>query len=378
MDIKRAGTILSAAAFLALAGCQKQDDSVIRVGEYASLTGKEAAFGQSCHKGTLLAIEELNAGGGLLGKKLELRTEDDASTQGQPATIVKKLISRDKVIAVLGEATSSRSLEAAPICQSDRIPMISPAATNPAVTAVGPYVFRVCFIDPFQGAVMAKFAKNRLGLHKVAVLTSVSSAYSVGLAKYFKERFTADGGEIPVEQKYSEGDKDFNAQLTAIKASGADGIFVPGYYTEAALVCIQARNLGLPVPIFGGDGWEAPELIQIGGTAVEGCYYSTHFSPENTAPVVKGFVDKFRARFNGETPDGMAALGYDSAAMLADAVKRAGTTEPAALRDALAATRGYRGVTGSITMDPDRNATKAAVIITVKDGHFKFVESVAP
>ena len=366
--------VLATAAFTGAACAQE----TIKVGEFASLTGKEAAFGQSCHKGTLLAIEELNAGGGLLGKKLELRTEDDASTQGQPATIVKKLISRDKVIAVLGEATSSRSLEAAPICQSDRIPMISPAATNPAVTAVGPYVFRVCFIDPFQGAVMAKFAKNRLGLHKVAVLTSVSSAYSVGLAKYFKERFTADGGEIPVEQKYSEGDKDFNAQLTAIKASGADGIFVPGYYTEAALVCIQARNLGLPVPIFGGDGWEAPELIQIGGTAVEGCYYSTHFSPENTAPVVKGFVDKFRARFNGETPDGMAALGYDSAAMLADAVKRAGTTEPAALRDALAATRGYRGVTGSITMDPDRNATKAAVIITVKDGHFKFVESVAP
>ncbi len=378
MEIKRVGTIFAAAALLGLAGCQKQDDSVIRVGEYASLTGKEAAFGQSSHKGTLLAIEELNAAGGLLGKKVELHTEDDASTQGQPATIVKKLISRDKVIAVLGEATSSRSLEAAPICQSDRIPMISPAATNPSVTAVGPYVFRVCFIDPFQGAVMAKFAKDRLGLHKVAVLTSVSSAYSVGLAKYFKERFAAGGGEIPVEQKYSEGDKDFNAQLTAIKAAGADGIFVPGYYTEAALVCIQARNLGLQVPIFGGDGWEAPELVQIGGTAVEGCYYSTHFSPENSAPAVKSFVDKFRARFGGETPDGMAALGYDSAAMLADAVKRAGTTEPAALRDALAATRGYAGVTGSITMDPDRNATKAAVIITIKDGHFKFVESVAP
>ncbi len=314
----------------------------------------------------------------MLGQKIELITEDNQSKQGESATIAKKLISRDRVVAMLGEVASTRSLEAAPICQADKIPMISPGATNPAVIAVGSYIFRVCFIDPFQGAVMAKFAKNTLKLRRVAVLTSVSSAYSVGLAKYFKEGFTAAGGEIPLEQKYSEGDKDFNAQLTAIKAAGADGLFVPGYYTEAALVCIQARNLGLQIPVFGGDGWEAPELVQIGGPAVEGCYYSTHFSPENEAPLVTEFVRKFRSRFNDEVPDAMAALGYDSAMVLADAIRRAGSTGGPAIRDALAATKDYPGVSGNTTIDAERNATKSAVIIAIKDGHFKFVESIAP
>jgi branched-chain amino acid transport system substrate-binding protein len=225
---------------------------------------------------------------------------------------------------------------------------------------------------------MAKFAKETLKARRVAVLTSVSSAYSVGLAKYFKERFVADGGEIALEQKFAEGDKDFKAQLTAIRAAGVDAIFVPGYYTEAALISRQARELGLTLPLFGGDGWEAPQLIEIGGKAVEGTYYSTHYSPEDTAPAVQAFVAAFRARWNGETPDAMAALGYDSASVLADAIKRAGGTEGPALRDALAATKGFAGVTGATNIDPARNASKSAVIVTIKDGRFKFVQSVAP
>jgi len=358
----------------------RADDApaAIKVGEIASLTGKEAAFGQSSHKGTLLAIEELNAFGGVLGRTLDLITEDNQSKAGESATAARKLISRDKVSALLGEVASSRSLEIAPIAQSSKIPMISPASTNPKVTAVGSYVFRVCFIDPFQGTVMAKFAKNELKLTKVAVLTSVSSAYSVGLSKYFKERFAADGGEIAIEQKYSEGDKDFRSQLTAIKAAGVGGIFVPGYYTEAALVAKQARELGITVPLFGGDGWEAPQLLEIGGSALEGTYYSTHYSPENTEPAVQGFVKRFQARFGGETPDAMAALGYDSAFFLADALKRAGVSDPAAVRAALAATKDFTGVTGHTTIDADRNATKAAVIVAIKDGHFKFLKTVAP
>jgi len=350
----------------------------IKVGEIASLTGKEAAFGQSSHKGTLLAIEELNAAGGVLGRTLDLVTEDNQSKAGESATAARKLISRDHISALLGEVASSRSLEMAPIAQSSKIPMISPSSTNPKVTAVGSYIFRVCFIDPFQGTVMAKFAKNELHLTKVAVLTSVSSAYSVGLAKYFKERFAADGGEIAIEQKYSEGDKDFRSQLTAIKAAGVGGIFVPGYYTEAALVAKQARELGITVPIFGGDGWEAPQLIEIGGAALEGTYYSTHYSPEDSSPAVQGFVKRFQSRFNGETPDAMAALGYDSAVFLVDAIKRAGVTDPAAVRAALAATKDFTGVTGHTTIDANRNASKAAVIVTVKDGRFKFFETVAP
>ena len=369
--------LMALGAAVALGGAAAAQET-IKIGEYASLTGKEAAFGQSSHKGTLLAVEELNAAGGVLGRQIELITDDNQSKQGESATIVKKLIFREKVVGILGEVASMRSLEAAPLCQAYKVPMISPSSTNPKVTEIGNYIFRVCFIDPFQGTVMAKFAKDTLKIHRVAVLTSVSSAYSVGLAKYFKQRFTDDGGEVVIEQKFTEGDKDFNAQLTAIKAAGVEGIFVPGYYTEAALICRQARELDMKIPLFGGDGWEAPELVKIGGDAVEGCYYSTHYSPQVDTPVVKNFVARFKARFGGETPDAMAALGYDSALVMVDAIRRAGNTEGPAVRDALAATKGFEGVTGATTMDKDRNASKAAVVIMVKDGQFKFVESVAP
>jgi branched-chain amino acid transport system substrate-binding protein len=326
----------------------------------------------------VLAIETINAAGGVLGEKIELLTEDNQSKPGESTTAVRKLISRNRIVALLGEVASSRSLEAAPIAQGSHIPMVSPSSTNPEVTQRGPYIFRVCFIDPFQGAVLAKFAVNSLHAHRVGVLSSVSSAYSVGLAKYFAEPYVAAGGVIAIAQKYSEGDKDFKAQLTAIRAAGVDAIFVPGYYTEAALIAKQARELGLAIPLFGGDGWEAPQLLEIGGTAVEGCYYSTHYSPEDPAPLVQQFVQAFKARWGGEMPDAMAALGYDSALMLADAIKRAGSTDGARIRDALAATKGFAGVTGTTSMDADRNASKAAVIVIIKDGRFQFLESVAP
>ena len=368
-------TLLLPALALALAAAPA---TPIRIGQFASLTGKEAAFGVAGRKGIELAVAELNAAGGVLGRPIEFLVEDIASKSGESATAVKKLIARDKVVAILGGNASSNSLEAAPFCQAAHVPMIAISSTSPKVTAMGSYIFRVCFIDPFQGTVMAKFARHTLKLQKVALLTSVSSPYSVDLAKYFRETFTALGGTVVLEQKYSEGDKDFKAQLTAIKAAGVDGIFVPGYYTEAALIAKQARELELTGPLFGGDGWEAPQLIEIGGKAMEGTYYSTHYSPENSSPAVQNFVKKFRARFAGETPDAMAALGYDSAMVLADAIKRAGTTEGPKLRTAIAATKGYDGVTGKTTIDSHRNATKAAVVITVKDGAFKFVESITP
>jgi branched-chain amino acid transport system substrate-binding protein len=371
------------AALLFLTGCNKPSTApgaggdTIKIGEFASMTGSEATFGQSSHKGTALAIEELNAGGGVLGKKIELIMEDDQSQAGQPATVVRKLISRDGVVAILGEVASSRSLEAAPICQQNQIPMISPSSTNPKVTGVGDYIFRVCFIDPFQGTVMANFALHTLHLKNVAVLTDVKSDYSLGLAKFFKEGFVVGGGKIITEQNYSGGDKDFNAQLTAIKAANPDGIFVPGYYTEVGLIALQAKQLGISCPIFGGDGWESPALISIGGSALEGDYYSTHFSPEDTAPAAQEFVKKFKARYD-ETPDAMAALGYDSAMILAAAIKTAGTTDGAKVRDALAATKDFQGATGKTTIDANRNASKPAVILTVTNGQFKYVETVSP
>jgi len=285
---------------LAFSGCAPKggDDSAgdsILIGEISSITGKEGAFGQSAHRGIVLALEEANARGGVLGgRQLRLLTEDNQSKAGGSGTAARKLISRNKVVAILGEVVSSRSLEIASIAQLTQTPMISPASTAESVTQAGDYIFRVCFLDSFQGTVMGKFAYETLGLRRVAILSSVSSAYSVGLAKHFKETFAAEGGTIAAEQKFAEGDKDFKAQLTAIRASGVDAIYVPAYYTETALISKQARELGLTIPLMGGDGWGSPELLEIGGDAVEGIYYSTHYSPESTAPQVLEFVSNYR------------------------------------------------------------------------------------
>lgn len=375
---RRPLALVATALALFSGGCGPGEGDTIRLGEYASLTGKEAGFGQSSHRGTLLAVEEINAAGGVLGRQLELITEDNQTKPGESATVAKKLISRDRVVALLGEVASGRSLEAAPIAQAARIPMIAPAATNPKVTETGDYIFRVCFIDPFQGTAMARFALDTLKVKRVAIASSVSSAYSVGLAQFFKETFTAGGGEIAAEQKFSEGDKDFRAQLTAIRAAGVDAVFVPAYYTEAALLVRQARELGMTIPFLGGDGWEAPQLLEIGGEALNGCYYSTHFSAEDTAPRAAEFVRRYRERWNGETPGAFAALGYDSVHVLVDAIRRAGTTDGPALRDALAATKNFPGATGDTTIDARRDASKPAAIIAIREGRLGFLQSVAP
>ncbi len=383
---RRRQFIALVAVGLALAGCKPSADSgktgdsstgPIVVGEFASLHGSEAAFGQSSHKGTELAFDKIKATGGLLGREVKLIVEDNQSKAGESVTIAKKFLSRDHVVAVLGEVASGRSLEAGPICQAAGIPMISPSSTNPKVTEVGDHVFRVCFTDPFQGKLLSDFAWKTLKVRKVAILSDTASAYSVGLAEFFKQPFVAAGGEVVLEVKYASRDKDFKAQLTAIKASSPDGICVPGYYTEVGLIVKQARELGLTIPIFGGDGWEAPQLIEIaGGDALKNTYYSTHFSPSQDSPAVKEFVAAFKAKYN-EVPDAMAALGYDSAMALAEAIKKAGTTDPAKLTAALAATD-FTGVTGRTKLDAQRNATKPAVIITVENGQFKFLQTVEP
>ena len=372
LSVRRA---LVALALLTTIACAAEP---IKVGHYASLTGKEAAFGVATRKGVLLAVEELNAKGGVLGRPIEYLVEDIQSKAGESATTVKKLISRDKVVAMIGANASANSLEAAPICQNAKIPMMAISSTNPRVTEVGDYIFRICFIDPFQGAVLAKFAHDTLHAKRVALLTAVNSPYSVGLSGVLREDFTARGGEIVAEQKYTEGDKDFRAQLTAIRPTHPDVIAATGFYTEAALICIQARSLGLDIPIIGGDGWEAPQLIELGGKAVEGTYYSTYFSAENDAPEVRAFVQRYRARWNGEAPEGVSALGYDAMYLIAAAMERAGTTDSAKLRDAIAATKNFPGVTGRTTIDEKRNSSKAAVMLVVKNGHTTFFESVTP
>lgn len=350
----------------------------IRIGHYASLTGKDAAFGVATRKGVLLAVEEINAKGGVLGRPLAYLVEDIRSKAGESATAVKKLISRDKVVAVIGANASANSLEAAPICQNAKIPMMAISSTNPKVTEVGDYIFRICFIDPFQGAVLAKFAATSLKANRLALLTSVSSPYSVGLSEVLRRDFAARGGEIVAEQKYNEGEKDFRAQLTAIRSLKPDVIAITGFYTEAALICRQARALGIEAPFIGGDGWEAPQLVELGGPAVEGTYYSTYFSAENDAPEVRSFVARYQARWNKEIPEGVSALGYDAMYLIAEAIKKAGTTDSTPLGAAIAATKNFPGVTGETTIDEKRNSAKAAVILTVKNGRTRFYEAVAP
>ncbi len=370
--------LASAAAILSvpLGSVQAQD---IAVGEYASLTGSEATFGINSDNGVQLAAEEINNAGGVLGRKIKLIVEDDQSKPGQPSSAVKKLIANDKVVAVIGEIASSRSLEAAPICQEAKIPMVSPGSTNPTVTEKGDYIFRVCFIDPFQGTVMAKFALDTLHAKKVAILSDVTSDYSKGLSQYFTEYYKSHGGQIVIERSYSGSgkDKDFRAQLTAIKAAQPDAIFVPGYYTEAGLIGKQARILGLKVPLLGGDGWDSPKLAEIAGASLDGCYFSTHFSPADQNPKVQTFVKNYTAKFKA-APDGMAPLGYDAMMILADAIKKAGTTDGDKVRAALTGVKDYEAVTGKISIDDKRNATKSAVVLQVEGKDNKFVASVAP
>jgi branched-chain amino acid transport system substrate-binding protein len=349
----------------------------ILVGEFGSMTGSTATFGEMTHKGIELAVAEANAAGGVLGKKIRVLTEDDQSETPQAVSAVQKLIHQDKVIAILGEVASKRSIAAAPVAQRAKIPMVSPSSTNPDLTDIGDFIFRVCFIDPFQGTVMAKFARNTLKLDKVAVLRDVKNDYSVGLANYFIQKFKELGGTVPIDQSYSEGDKDFNAQLTEVKSSGSQAIFVPGYYTDVAIIAQQARKLGISAPLLGGDGWDSEKLWEIGGEALEGSYFANHYSKDDQSPRVQTYVKAFKTKFS-KSPDGLAAMGYDAAKVLIDAIKRAGSIDGPKVRDALAKTVKFPGVTGDITIDAKRNAVKPAVVLKVTKGQFQYVETIQP
>ena len=341
----------------------------IVVGEYGSLTGAEATFGQSTHNGIMLAIDELNGAGGVNGRKFRVITEDDQSKSEEAANAVTKLISQNSVIAVLGEVASSSSLAAAPICQSNKVPMITPSSTNEKVTQVGDYIFRMCFIDPYQGEAMANFVSKQLNMTKAAVLIDVKSDYSTGLAANFERVFVANGGKIVGKQSYAKGDSDFRSQLTTLRSTNPEVIFVPGYYNDIGQIAIQARDLGMKMPLAGGDGWESPKLIEIGGKALEGCFYSNHYHIDDPAPAVREFVQKYRERY-GAAPDSLAALGYDSTRVLAEAIKRAGSTDGPKLRDAIAATKDFAGVTGMINLGADRNPIgKKLAILEIKNGN---------
>jgi branched-chain amino acid transport system substrate-binding protein len=356
------------------------DTGAIRVGVYGDLSGQTSSFGQSTKNGVQMAADEINKAGGINGRQIQLLIEDDQGQPAQAATVATKLVNQDKVVALLGEVASSRSLAAAPICQVNKVPMITPSSTNPAVTATGDYIFRVCFIDSFQGAVMAKFAANTLKAKTAAVLGDVNSDYSKGMSQYFEEQFNKLGGKIIMRQSYTQTDPDFKGQLTSIRAANPDVIFVPGYYGQVGVIAKQAKELGINAPLLGGDGWDAPQLWELGGEALRGNYMANHYSIDDPSPAIQKFVADYKARYNNTAPDAIAALAYDAMKILADAIKRAGTTENVKLRDAIAQTTNFPGVTGTISLNAERDAVKPAVVLKLEPTGRKFIytETIQP
>ncbi|HEX7194729.1 MAG TPA: ABC transporter substrate-binding protein [Chthoniobacterales bacterium] len=369
-------SFLAFCAVLAVAGSAFAQET-IKIGEFGSLTGDNASFGTSQNNGVQMAVEEINAAGGVLGKKIDLTVEDNMTKQGETTTIARKLISQDHVVAIIGEVASSKTLEAAPIAQAAKIPLIATAATNPKVTQTGDYVFRVCFTDDFQAVVIARFVLEKLKQKNIAFMTDVKQDYSVGLTNIAKDYLAKNGGNIVKEQSYSSGDKDFRAQLTDLKSANPDVIIITGYYPEASLIAKQARQFGIKATLVGGDGWDGSSLIPVGGKAIEGAFFSNHFSTEDKSPLVQDFVKKYKQKYNA-VPDAFAALGYDATKLLADAIKRAGSTDSDKIRAAIQDTEGFPGVSGKITIGKDRNAVKSAVILTIKDGALKYAETIEP
>ena len=369
--------LFAAAALLAAWVPLARAEDTIKIGHYGSLTGAQATFGLDTSSGLKLAISEINAAGGLLGKQVQLVEYDDEGDPKEAGVVVTRLCQKDHVAVVIGEVASSLSIAAAPICQANHIPMVSPSSTNPKVTAQGDMIFRTCFIDPFQGYVCAKFASDTKHFKTAALLVDQSQAYAVGLADEFEKNFKKMGGTVAVKQQYNTGDQDFSSTLTTIRGASPDVIFVPGYYTDVANVAIQARKLGITAPLLGGDGWDSPKLTEIGGKSIEGSFFSNHSSPDDPSPTFQNFLVKYKDEY-GPVPSALAALGYDAGRIVFDAVRRADSTDGQKIADALRTTKNFAGVTGNITINEHRDAIKSAVILELKGGKPVFVTSIKP
>ncbi len=358
-------------------GATPTGGDVIWIGEVGSLTGPEATFGISTRDGIALAVKQENEKGGVKGRQLAVRLYDDQSKPEEAANAATRLITQDKVHVILGEVASTNSLAMAPRAQGAKVPMITPSSTNPKVTEVGDYIFRVCFIDPFQGLAMAKFATENLKVKRAAVLKDQKSDYSLGLTEVFSAKFTEFGGTIVATEAYSKGDTDFRAQLTAIKRHKPEALYVPGYYTDVGVIARQARELGLRTIMLGGDGWESPTLFELGGSALEGAYYTNHYSSQDPSPQVQQFIADYKKAY-GAVPDSLAALGYDAAKVAIEAMRRAPELTGPAIRDEIAKTKDHPGAAGTISLDEKRNAVKPAVVLKVVGNSTEFVTTVAP
>jgi branched-chain amino acid transport system substrate-binding protein len=355
---------------------------ILNIGGVAPLTGGSATFGASTRNGVALAFKAVNDAGGIDigGTKylLNLIFEDDQGSPEVAANAYRKLIDQDEVVAIIGSVMSKCTLAGAPIAQEAGVPMISPTSTNVTVTQTGDYIFRACFIDPFQGAVVASFSYNDLKAKTAAVIFDNANDYTKGLAEVFKPSFEKLGGKVVAYESFTGEDQttDFSAQLTNIKAANPEVIFLAAYYAAAALEAKQARALGITVPFVGADGWDSSELTKLAGEAIEGGYFCNHYSPEDPSPINQNYLKKYTERF-GQTPDALATLAYDAALILIDSIQRAGSTDGAAIRDAMAATN-MQCVSGQITFDENRNPIKSAAIIKVEGGKFVFEKTVQP
>lgn len=368
-----------------LTGCGDSASSAeIKIGLLNELTGGNATFGASTTNGAKMAIKEANAKGGVLGKQIKAVVADNKSEPSESANAMTKLLTQDKVVAVTGVFASSNAIAASNVAEATKVPFLAVGATNPKVTVdektskVKDYTFRVCFIDPFQGTVGANFVHDTLKLTKAVMLVDNSSDYSKGLASFFKTAFTKSGGSILGEEAYLQKDQDFKTILTKIKALNPEVIYVPGYYEEVGKIVKQARELGIAVPIIGGDGWDSPKLVEVATAApLNNTYFTNHYSVDDTSAASKAFVEAYKKEY-GQAPDAMAVLGYDAANVLIDAIKRASSTEPAKIREALAATKDFPAITGATTLNATHDAVKSAVIIEMKDGKQVYRATVKP
>jgi branched-chain amino acid transport system substrate-binding protein len=377
--------LLSVAALAAFGADVKDSSGEIVVGQYGSLSGPMSTFGSSTLNGINLAVKEINAAGGINGRRLKIVSYDDHGRADGALGVAQKLV-KDRPVAVIGEVASTLSISAGVALNQAHIPMISPSSTNPRVTQIGPYIFRVCFIDPFQGYVAARFATETLHTKRAAILTEETSDYSHGLSGMFAQNFPRMGGKIVDTETYVSTDVDFKSALTKIKAANPDIVYIPGYYSNIGPIAKQAREIGLNVPLLGGDGWDSPALLKGAGGALEGAYFTNHWYDDDPAARPQRFITDYQRRY-GKKPDALAALGYDAVGVLADAMKRVGAPDDgdyasaafrAKLRGALAGTEDYKGVTGDITIDSDRNAIKSAVVMQIKDDKETFAARVLP
>ncbi len=375
------GSLVLAILFLAAAGAAPSHAKEIRIGLITPLSGDVKTFGESVRNSFLIAVEEANAKGGVAGMKIAWVVQDDKNDATEAANVANLLVNQHRVKAIVGSVTSKTSIPVSDIIQAGKVPTISPTATNPKVTVADgkrkDYMFRACFIDPFQGAVLAKFAQETLKKKSAAVLYDASNDYSKGIAEVFRDAFRKQGGSVAAFESYGKDDVDFSALLTKVKASGADVLFLPDYYNKVGLIAKQAREKGVKAQLIGPDGWDSPDLVKIAGPAIEGGYFSNHYSPDDKRPEVVAWVKKYKEK-HGQVPDALGTLAYDATNMLLEAIRKAGSDDPKKIREALASMKDFQAVSGKSTMDRNGDCIKSAAILKIDGGKQTFVKMVNP